>query len=679
MPLHTPTGGARPWEGQPPWQTLGWSVTIVAVLLGAYARLAGIGRPPLAEDEYYIVRAVEDILRTGLPAYDCGGFYIRGLLLQYSSAALASLGVALDTAPRLIAAISSLLTLPAAYLIARRSLGQLGSWLVLIVLAVSSWEVELGRFARMYAPFQAIFSWYVLYWLRYAVDRDQRALPGMVFLSVLSPLAWEGGVLVIASNILALVYARGREVFTQRGDWVFLFWNLPLLAAAYLLSTTDLRTYGSDPWPTGFDWNVWQAALTDPLRALGLPLQSALADPAHIAATLVVLSVLLWPALKWLLARRLPIAATTGLVLLCLAVACHQFVAAVVLLYAMLLFGILRPQDILDRAALPLVVPLFAIAAGWLLYGILTLDFSRLAGLSGTDRLVALIYPYALIPDFLNVIVRPWSWGAPVLGALLALVIVVLATLRALRPGEPDDQRALLALLLALLCAAALAEVPRAETRYVYFLYPVAIVLAAGFAVGTDTAPLRRALPWTLLAFVAGFLLSEDFQPQRLLRLTTPSVMFGEGVPEQARTHLVIRDDSPEVAAWLEANVQRDTDRVVNTVLGVDYYYPRFDRFFVEQTHPNFPQWTCRRGTIERWSNTPMLHTVAALTDYVAANPGRTLIVVPVYDIPSVIPQLAELAPRSLWSNAFVTVYSLSTTAGHRPAGDDGRSQEIAP
>ena len=69
-------------------------------------------------------------------------------------------------------------------------------------MALSVWEVDVARFGRMYAPFQAVFAWYLVYFLRFTVDRDVGARTPMLLLSVLGVLTWEGGILLVAANLL---------------------------------------------------------------------------------------------------------------------------------------------------------------------------------------------------------------------------------------------------------------------------------------------------------------------------------------------------------------------------------------------------------------------------------------------------------------------------------------------
>jgi hypothetical protein len=174
----------------------------IAVLAGTIARFKGLGHWPLAWDEYYLAQSIQNVLHSGLPQYPCGGFYARGVLVQYLAALLQLAGLSAQLAPRLIAAISSLIALAATYRIARRCAGTDIALLAVTILALSVWEVEIARFGRMYAPFQALFLWYVVFFLEYTLDRRVKALVPMLSLSVVGVLVWEGGALLALTNFL---------------------------------------------------------------------------------------------------------------------------------------------------------------------------------------------------------------------------------------------------------------------------------------------------------------------------------------------------------------------------------------------------------------------------------------------------------------------------------------------
>ena len=151
-------------------------LAVIALIAGIYARFKGLGGASFDVDEYYLARSIENVLRTGLPAFSCGGFYTRGVVLQYASAAMQLGGSSAEFAPRFLSACSSILCIPAVYILGCRIRGRVVGLLAVILIALSVWEIEMARFGRMYGPFQAVFLWYLVFFLRYTADRNARAL-----------------------------------------------------------------------------------------------------------------------------------------------------------------------------------------------------------------------------------------------------------------------------------------------------------------------------------------------------------------------------------------------------------------------------------------------------------------------------------------------------------------------
>ena len=179
------------------WSTGCLLVILIAALAGGlYGRFADLGMWAFGVDEFYISRSIDNVLRTGLPRFLCGGFYTRGLAYQYLVALVRHFSLSPEFAGRVVSAVWSLTGLPAAYLIGRRLGGRTLGLMMVIILSASVWEIEMARFARMYAPFQSIFLWYLVFFLRYAVDRKRSALMPMVLLSILGVLTWEGGAIM---------------------------------------------------------------------------------------------------------------------------------------------------------------------------------------------------------------------------------------------------------------------------------------------------------------------------------------------------------------------------------------------------------------------------------------------------------------------------------------------------
>ncbi len=106
----------------------------------------------------------------------------------------------------------------------------------------------MARFARMYAPFQSIFLWYLVFFLRYTVDRERSALMPMVLLSILGVFTWEGGAILGVANLLPpiLNHERGR---LRRSDFKMIVGMLILLGVL-VAANTDLRGSATEPTPS---------------------------------------------------------------------------------------------------------------------------------------------------------------------------------------------------------------------------------------------------------------------------------------------------------------------------------------------------------------------------------------------------------------------------------------------
>jgi len=179
-----------------------------AVAIGIYFRFLGFSLWPLATDEYYIYRSMAFILDSGLPEFPCGGYYARGLLYQYVTVPLLAFGISPEVSLRLVAILSNLAMLPAAYLLSRRMGGLRVAAATVTILALSIWEIEMARFGRMYAPFQAIFLWYAYHAYCLIETGDHRRWRWLLGLSLAAPLVWEGGITLALLNFLPILMRR---------------------------------------------------------------------------------------------------------------------------------------------------------------------------------------------------------------------------------------------------------------------------------------------------------------------------------------------------------------------------------------------------------------------------------------------------------------------------------------
>jgi len=640
-----------------PYPKATWLLLAIAVLIGTLVRFYHLGQAPFSVDEYYLSQSVANILRHGLPAFDCGGYYTRGLILQYLCAGLQYLGLSAELAPRLIAALSSLAAIPAAYLIARRVGSPLIAALVVLLLAFSVWEIEMARFGRMYAPFQALFLWYVVFFLRYCLDRDPKALRAMLLLSIAGPLVWEGGIFLLLSNLLPPLL-HGTPGRIPRRDWPYLAFCAALLAAAYWLLKFDFRGVNSAALPDGFQPSMTQA-LIDPLSTLTAPLRLLPQHPWWMACGGLLL-LATYPALHWIWSLRSRPLLALGLLLALCGALIHQFLFVAAALILLLLIRAIDFGELLSSAARRYQLVMLASLLFWIAFGLASLPSNEAPNSSPVRELAMLGYQFMRFPNLIGVVVRPWGWAIPHLGTGL-LLLCTFEIFRVIRAGgQMTAERVLLILLLVLLLAASASPAPRQETRYVFNLYPLMLIVAvAAIARIVETAVAQPAAlaGVTTALVVSGFVLSEDFSLHHLRYIDSDVETFRLNMKPGVQSHLVIRDNYRALAQWLRTNVPTDAV-VINGVHGLDHYYSAFSYFFVDESSPNFTDWSCRKGTIERWNNYRLLYSESGLAAAIRAAPAAYLVDFG-YDSTALLLSLAPLHPRIVASEGAIIVVEL--------------------
>jgi len=615
---------------------------IAAALAGLYGRFKGIGTWPLGVDEFYISRSIDNVLRSGLPRFPCGSFYTRGLIFQYVVAGLRTRGWSPEFAGRFVAGVCSLLVLPPAYLVGKRIGGTPAGWLAVIILCVSVWEIEMARFARMYAPFQAVFAWYLLAYLRYTVDRHAGALWWMIALSVLGVLTWEGGALLGLANIIAVLvlHQNGR---LKAADWRRLA-GLCVLLVLLVEATRDVRGFAEVPATQVHA--LEQSSGT--VQAASIWLAPLWQHPAWSLGLAVPLFLLI-PALKWIASYRDRWLVCAGLCLVLLAAAVHLFLVSGAALLTMLLLRLVDRRELNGRRARYFWGALGSFLLFWIICiaSSQALDQARIAGHAGAP-LAAIMGHIVGFPDIYDYIARPWGRTLPILSveifaALLYLCWRAVSTARV----APEPVSVLLSLIIVMALAVGATDADRFETRYTFFLYPPLIILGVcAILEVVQRQRFRRSIPPALAACVPllCFGATEDFQPRHILEVDSARVNFRIGMSAARVAHYYPHVDMRGAAQWLEARV-RPGDVVITGIPTLDQYDHRIDYFYLDEGDNRYETYVCPDNRTERWSNLPVLYTAEALNPIVAS--GRRVFAV-LY--PTTEESVAAYASKAGWS-----------------------------
>jgi drug/metabolite transporter superfamily protein YnfA len=584
----------------------------LALLVGIYARFKGLGEWPLGVDEFYISRSIDHVLATGLPAFPCGGYYTRGILFQYAVAALRGAGATPEFAGRFIAASCSLAVLPAAFLIGRRLHGSLAGWLTVVILCLSIWEIETARFGRMYAPFQAVFVWYVVFYLRFTVDKHARALWGLIGLSILGVLTWEGGTLLGVASLYAVLQARDRANRLSAREWLRLLGLLFLLALLYA-ATLDQR--GFAPSAEG---DVGQAAgdggTGQFLRAIVAPLGL---HPVWACAFSIPLAFTGW----WL--RALPLYSKRELTILgqCIVLAlaaAHVFLAAAGILALLLLLGLADRRELASERKRYLVLAALSFLIAWLAFALFSTAQLGKPGVAAMYPSTAFPIIQALFgyPDILQRILWPWGRVMPMWFIVLVFGVLFwcVKTLRA-PTKRSDPATVLIGLLLLLVLAVGAIPTNRIETRYTFFLYPLLVIFAVS-AILSLSSWLKLRRPASLLMAALALLCfagTEDFRIHQVLHIDSAANNFRIGMSAARTDHYYPRNDMRGVGAWLQAHV-RPGDIVISGIPNLDQYYSKFDYFYLDAPDEDrYDAYLCPDARTDRWTNHPILYEADSL------------------------------------------------------------------
>ncbi|NOG82696.1 MAG: hypothetical protein HND49_02575 [Planctomycetes bacterium] len=209
------------------------------IILGMYFRFLGIDNWCLAVDEFFTASSVSRILEYGIPRFEHGGFYVRGLFFQYFEASL-SLIFGFDEATLRYGSIFfNLLTIPGLYFLGR-SLG--GRWLGLTavgIFSISLVEIEMSRYIRMYTAFQCLFVWYVLIQVKVITEKDGTKIKWLYIIALCSIFVHEGAIFPVLLLFLPLLF----EFPGEKKRHIFI--SLAILIVTYFYLTFDFRHFGT--------------------------------------------------------------------------------------------------------------------------------------------------------------------------------------------------------------------------------------------------------------------------------------------------------------------------------------------------------------------------------------------------------------------------------------------------
>ena len=594
-----------------------WIVITIAVIIGIYIRLKGLGTWSLALDEYYIIQSVENILKYGLPQFENGGYYTRGILMQYLIAPLLALGVKAELAGRIFPVLSNLAAIPALYLIAKKVGNQLLAAAAVVIFSFSIWEIEMARFARMYAPFQTIFIWYVYFALKDFENKDLTNFKWLLLFSTISIFIYEGSIFLALFNFVPFILLRKLNL-------KYLFWAAVVLVVALFSNQFDLRTLNSNPiFPPEYieeiQANISEAAIKIPKILLLFAFKDTM---AIIAAAILFLinTYLVFYAIKFTVIKNFW--SIFSVLLLGILAFLNQF-GIFLLCISLLAFWKLLEINYSNRRLIYSFLFIFLInLCFWYIFGALTKewytlfdDFSSYSLWGVSKRLFVGFFNY---PDNYLYLLNYYR-TLPLLTIFSVLASLNLFLFLFFYQGKFEQINFLFGTLIFFGLFATIPTLLYRETRYTFFLVPILLILIL-ISVNKLTSLLTKRNIFSKVLFVlfitAVFISSEDFNLYHLMNIDRQDVNYRMIYKNRVKVHLYRRWDVLTPTNFVKKNLS-ENDKILINENSLKYYLPRVNYFNFDYRNAGFVALTVEEGNKERWSNAKLIYKNDDLINFI--------------------------------------------------------------
>lgn len=591
-------------------------IIIISVFLGAFVRFKGLGKWPLALDEYYIVKSAENILKYGLPEFSEGGYYDRGILLQYFISLLLSLSIKAELAGRILPVFANLITIPAVYLIAKRLGNQLIATIAVFVFCFSIWEIELARFARMYTPFQAIFIWYIYFVIKIG-QNNLRDFKWLILLSGLSVFVYEGSIFLAVFNFIPLIIHRLYKI-------KYILPSILMFFTSFTLNFINFRFLNVEsPFPAEYESLVVDNALKLPIKIPKILAVFAVDSPLHIIITLTIILIsftLLWKIIREIKDNK--IFSVLALLLFGTLTVLNQFLFALLLLILFNFWNLLSPSLFSKRNTIFLLIIFLMNLMFWFGFGIFTKDwfilFNDFSSYNFWGIAKKIVVAFVNYPDNYYTVLNYFR-TLPILSLFSAVSIIYIISLSFIKRNINQKILYLTGILIFFALLATSLNLPYQETRYTFFLVPILMILTIyanyhfifSLRVNQQTKTLL-----TIFLILIIFIFSKDFNFYHLVNIDKAEINYRMNYDNKYKVHLYRRWDVKTPTEYVKKHLQ-ENDLIMINENSHEYYLPKVDYFNFDISHRMFVNFSVDGGNKERWSDARLIYNNNDLMNFI--------------------------------------------------------------
>jgi len=598
---------------------------IMIVIFGIMIRLKGLGKWPFGStDEYFMAKSVENILASGFPKFKLGGYYVRGLVNQYLSVVLILLGFKEEFALRFIPVIFNIMSIPALYFLSKKISKKVAVYFVIIFFVLSTWEVEFSRFARMYAPFQAIFIWYVFFFYKIIIEYNQKYWSPLYLLSFLSIFVYEGGIFLILLNFFSIIYhpiGFSKKVLIKRSIVSF---GLLIVAYSYLsfdfMGQRNISNLPND-----------LVLVHNSVGKLEFPIILLKFFPNHpnwilIFLLLFVLSII---GIRFILKNtQFPLITKVIFILLLLLSLFNLFGLLALLILLFFSMNWIKLNDIKSKFFKFSLIIYFVNFIYWVVFGLYINDwhssFDKFQSIQKLKKLLLVLIDY---PHVYNNIVEEYIEVMPIFIISIS-VIIGIGIYVAFKDKYANQKgfRIFLSLIVLHFIFIGILRTPYHSTRYTFFLYPLILIV---FISSLEKiwykffCNLKRANLFFVFSILFFLFISEDINFNHLLNIDSREVNFrmdiGLNSPQAA--HYIRRFDVRTPAKIVNQNMKTN-DIIIITFLTAEYYLKRVDYIYYDYRRKEFRNYSRSHGNREVWTNAKLIWKESDLFKLLTTSPN---------------------------------------------------------
>ena len=595
---------------------------ILSVIAAVYFRLKGLGKFPLAVDEYYIAQSVRNILHHGLPKFDLAGYYDRGILYQYILVPLYVIGIKAEFAGRIVTVISSMITLIPVYLISKKVSGRILGAILIFVLCFSVWEVELARFARMYAPFQMIFAFYLYALYKNLIENDKKSLKWLIVLSFISVFTYEASIFLCILNFIPVLWDQERKlfdisnIFKLKGKTLYLIFSVIILICAYAFLTINFRYLGTplnSVLPPDLPETGAVPGANSMIRMPKLLILTLFSSKLFLILFLIPAATIIYSLFNLIKNQNIDISGKFSFAVLIILPVFNLFglMAAVFILFYFT--GGIKKKN-LKSAFYAVLIPAAISFIFWTIFALKTSVWYNL--FPGIHFAGAVSILKVLWKEFIN---YPYFYETFVLFrdtipnytyVITALIFTGIVFLFLKKREDDLKIRLLFSIFIILILLVNILNLTYFKTRYFFFLYPLTLLLAFEslqrlFQFFIKNRKISQYI-FLITSIIIILFVSEDFNLNHLFNIDTKRVNYRINYTYTQKDHYYPRWDTRTPAEIIN-NDASPQDIIITNEQVNDFYLKRLD-YVYKDYRGNMIGVSADHGKKEIWTNADLLY-----------------------------------------------------------------------